>query len=92
MIRGLLWTALRPNAMKLVAPFNSVTIDLSEKDQKVLKDLIELQEKIGDINKSIGRKNDAMKICAVPWRQLKFVVMAGDKDCRRLVIPLNDHE
>ena len=29
MLKGLLWTALRPNAMKLVAPFNSVTIDLS---------------------------------------------------------------
>ena len=30
MLKGLFWTALRPNAMKLVAPFDSVTIDLSE--------------------------------------------------------------
>ena len=29
MLKGLFWTALRPNAMKLVVPFNSVTIDLS---------------------------------------------------------------
>ena len=29
MLKGLLWTALRPNAMKLVAPFSSVTIDLA---------------------------------------------------------------
>ena len=29
MQQGLFWTALRPNAMKLVAPFDSVTIDLS---------------------------------------------------------------
>ena len=42
MLKGLLWTALRPNAMKLVAPFNSVTIDLSVSDQKVLKELIQL--------------------------------------------------
>ena len=33
MLQGLFWTALRPNAMKLVAPFDSVTIDLSPKDQ-----------------------------------------------------------
>ena len=41
---------------------------------------------------SIGRKYDSTKLCNVPWRQLKFVVMAGDKDYRRLVIPLNEHE
>ena len=33
MQQGLFWTVLRPNAMKLVAPFDSVTIDLSLKDQ-----------------------------------------------------------
>ena len=32
MIQGLYWTTLRPNAMKLVAPFESVAIDLSPKD------------------------------------------------------------
>ena len=36
MLKGLFWTALRPNAMKLVAPFDSVTIDLSHQDQKIL--------------------------------------------------------
>ena len=53
---------------------------------------MQLKEKVGDINKSIGRKNDYIKLCNVPWKQLKFIVMTGDKDYRRLVIPLNEHE
>ena len=40
MLKGLTWTALRPNALKLVAPFDSVTIDLSKKDQQELQKLI----------------------------------------------------
>ena len=42
LLKGLFWTALRPNAMKLVAPFDSVTIDLTIEDQKVLRELIQL--------------------------------------------------
>ena len=29
MLKGLFWSALRPNAMKLIPPFSEVTIDLS---------------------------------------------------------------
>ena len=45
---GLLWETLRPSAMKLAAPFNSITIDLDVQDQNQLKELIELQEATGD--------------------------------------------
>ena len=45
---GLLWEILRPSAMKLMAPFNYITIDLDVQDQNQLKELIEMQEATGD--------------------------------------------
>ena len=44
------------------------------------------------MNKSIEKENDNKRLFNVPWKKLKFIVMAGDKDYRRLVIPLNEHE
>ena len=42
MIDGLLWETLRPFAMKLIVPFDSITIDLNENEQKILTELIKL--------------------------------------------------
>ena len=33
MQQGLFWTTLRPHAMKLVAPFDCVVVDLDKEDQ-----------------------------------------------------------
>ena len=43
-MQGLKWEYLRPNAMNLVAPFDSVLINLNETDGQKLKDLIKLQK------------------------------------------------
>ena len=42
LIGGFQWEVLRPFAMKLQMPFDSITIDLDKNDQLRLKDLIEL--------------------------------------------------
>ena len=91
MIAGLLWETLRPFAMKLVAPFDCITIVLNENEQKILAELIELQESKADPKKSIGRKNEETKICNVMWKKLKSIVMDGDRNCKILKIPLNEH-
>ena len=89
---GLLWETLRPSAMKLVAPFNIITIDLDAKDQNQLKDLIEMQEATGDYKKSLGTRSERIKVCNIPWKNLKKIVMQGDKNFKQLRIPLTDNE
>ena len=91
MIDGLLWETLRPFAMKLIVPFDSITIDLNENEQKILTELIKLQESEADPKKSIGRKNEETKICNVMWKKLKSIVMNGERSCKILKIPLNQH-
>ena len=78
--------------MKLVAPFDCVQIELNEQDQQVLKGLIELQEAIGDIKKRLGNKMDDQKICKIPWKKLKHIVMTGDRSCEFIKIPLDEHK
>ena len=39
-LQGFTWEVLRPAAMKLIAPFDSISIDLDLKEQNILKDLI----------------------------------------------------
>ena len=39
-LQGLSWKILKPSAMKLVAPFYFVVIDLNTKDQKLLNEFI----------------------------------------------------
>ena len=43
-VKGIKWERLRPNAMKLIAPYNSISIDLNDEEQKILKNLILLQQ------------------------------------------------
>ena len=76
--------------MTLVAPFKFVLIDLNEKEQKDLEELINLQE--DDIEKTLGRKFDSKKICNIMWKHLKYIVMAGDKNTKQLKFPLNEHD
>ena len=40
-LQGFTWEILRTAAMKLYAPFDSISIDVDAKEQKVLEDLIE---------------------------------------------------
>ena len=68
--------------MTLIAPFKFVLIDLNEKEQKDLKELMNLQEGIGDLGKVIGQKNDSKKICNIMWKQLKYIAMAGEKNTK----------
>ena len=59
---------LRENAMTLVAPFKFVLIDLTVKEQKEVKEFMDQQEAMGDLEKGIGQKNDSKKICNVMWK------------------------
>ena len=92
MQHGLDWDTLKIHAMNLSAPFDCIEIDLSPEDQKNLKDLIQLQENLGDVNKNLNLRQNSTKICNIPWKRLKHVVMNGDKDSNKLRIPLNNHE
>ena len=83
---------LRPNAMKLIAPFDSVVIDLDTNDQQILRYLIELQENAGDVSKRIEGKHESTKICNIQWKRLKYIVMAGTRDSKQITIPLDEHE
>ena len=76
---GIPWEVLRPHAMLLEEPLNSITIDLSLDDQKTLKGLIDLQRNAGGVNQTIG-KDDRIKICNMPWKKLKFIVMNGNTE------------
>ena len=78
--------------MKLAAPFDCVQIELDEQDQKVLKELIELQEATGDDKKRLGNKMDDQKVCKIPWKRLKQIVMTGDRSSKFLSIPLDEHQ
>ena len=77
--------------MKLGAIFNSVQIDLDQQDQLNLKELIELQEAKGDF-KYLGMKVEAKTILGIPWKKLKHIVMVGEKSCKYLRIPLDEHQ
>ena len=92
LLNGFLWETLRPFAMNLVAPFDSITIDLNENEQKVLEDLINLQESIGDPKKSIGKENEDKKICNIQWKKLKPIVMTNERNSKILKIPLDEHQ
>ena len=76
--------------MTLVAPFNFVLIDLTEKEQKDLKELVTQQ--LQDLTKGIGHKGESKKICNVMWKQLKHIVMKDEINTKQLVIPLNEHD
>ena len=52
--------------MTLVAPFTFVLIDLNEKEQKDLEELINLQE--NDIEKTLSQKFNSKKICNIMWK------------------------
>ena len=41
-LKGFPWEVLRPSAMKLVAPFDSLSIELDKKEQLDMKNLIRL--------------------------------------------------
>ena len=55
--------------MKMVAPFDTLVIDLDVKDQLAIEEFIKQQEEVGGIDKEIGRvdrKNkDQVKILNV---------------------------
>ena len=77
--------------MKLKAPFDSITINLNKDEQKLLAELIKLQEDLGDLKENIGTKERTM-VCNVMWTKLKSFVMTGDRNCKKLKIPLNEHQ
>lgn len=56
-----------------------------------MEELIKLQENLGDVEKKLAGKYDGKKICNVPWKTLKYNVMAGDKSFKQLKVPLNEH-
>ena len=76
--------------MNLEAPFDSITIILNKDEQKILAELIQLQENQGDFKKSIG-PGEAKRVCNVEWKRLKSFVMTGDRNCKILKIPLSEH-
>ena len=67
-IQGMSWKTLKPNAMKLKAPFDFIIIDLSTRDQKLLEDFMKLQNDAGGLDESIGSKNDSRKILGIHWK------------------------
>ena len=59
----------------------------------MLKNLIQLQQGLGDIKENLPRKQNGLKICGVAWKKIKNIVMAGDiNDYTKIRIPLEDHE
>ena len=69
-----------------------MTIDLDVLEQKKLKELIQQQEEVGDLDKSIGRA-DSQKICKIAWKKLKYLVMADEtRSYTKLKIPLKANE
>ena len=78
--------------MKLVAPFNHIVIDLNLDERKLLDDLMKRQEDLKDLDKSLGYKFDTKKICNIPWKKLKYIVMKGDRSREKIKFFLNDHE
>ena len=53
---------------------------------------MKLQEKAGGVDKNLGGREDRKKICNIPWKQIKSLVMTGEKNIKQLKVPLNDHE
>ena len=76
-MQGIKWEVLRPHAMDLVAPFDSVVINLNENDEQKLKDLIKLQTDADKNNKRIPAKKNMEKICGIAWSKLKTIAMKG---------------
>ena len=55
----------------------------------MLKNLIQLQQGLGDIKKNLPRKLNSLKICGVAWKKIKHIVMAGDiNDYTKIRFPL----
>ena len=75
--------------MKLIAPFNFVMVDLTSKEQKEYEELMKLQE--GDLEKSIGSRNDSKKIAGIVWKRLKFMEVTGEQT-KQIKVPLNEHD
>ena len=96
--KGLLWDRVKKNAMKpgaskdfVVVSFDKkfniyLQIDLEQKEQNLLKEFVELQEKAGSNTASIGSINDSKEFCGVQWKDLRKVFMQGDKDTQRLKV------
>ena len=78
--------------MKLIAPFNSISIDLSAKEQKLVKDLIKLQQDAGGVDRKIDSKYENTKICNMVWKRIKYFAMTEEENPKQIKIPLNEHE
>ena len=55
-LQGFTWEILRPAAMKLIAPFDSISIELGTEEQEIIKDLIKFQEDAGGVDSKIESK------------------------------------
>ena len=91
-LQGFTWEVLRPAAMKLIAPFDSVSIDLDAKEQKLVKDLIKLQQDAGGVDQKIDSKYENTKICNMVWKRIKYFAMTEEENPKQIKIPLNEHE
>ena len=92
LLNGFFWSKLRPNAMKLIEPFKFVHVDLNESEQKEIEDLVKIQENAGGVDKILGGKYDRTRVCNIPWKQIKYIVMNGESNIKQLKVPLNEHE
>ena len=62
---------------------NFYQIDYSAEDQKIVKNLIKLQEQAGSIDTPLEMKFELEKVCKIAWKKLKKFVMI-DKDTKQL--------
>ena len=79
-LHGIPWEILRPNAMNLGSTFDSIVVNFDIQQQKDLRELIEAQKLSSDPYKKLPREYDDKKICNVPWKKLKHLVMKDDQD------------
>ena len=92
MQNGFFWDKLKPSAMNLIEPFEFVLVDFNSEEQQEIEDLVKLQEAGGGVDVLLGGRNDRKKICNIPWKQIKYLVMTGDKNFKQIKVPLNVHE
>ena len=50
---------------------------------------MKLQE--GDLEKSIGSRNDSKKIAGIVWKRLKYMEVTGEQ-IKQIKVPLNEHD
>ena len=62
-LQGFTWETLRPFAMKLVVPFDSLSIDLDAQEQQDIKDLINIQYDAGGVDAKLPTKYETKRIC-----------------------------